>query len=102
MTFTDVDGEFQNEQAVFTVEQTEWPFVRCSSSSGPRTYLWWDMLNRLTGYGLTLEGDPDELAADMEWLRREGVLRRIATIADDIGSPTDERVEDIKNLAYIL
>lgn len=108
MTFFDVAGEYQDHQVAFTVRSVDFPYVRCwstASDHGPRTYLWWDVVARLSGYGLTLAGeewDPEGYAADLEWLRQEDVLLRIANIAADASAPTEDRVEDIKNLAHIL
>ena len=108
MTFFDVAGERQDHQVAFTVRSVDYPYVRCwstTSDHGSRTYLWRDVVDRLSGFGLTLAGetwDPEGYAADQEWLRQGDVLRRIANIAADASIPTEDRVEDIKNLAHIL
>ena len=106
LTFTDVTGERQDGSDAFTVYAVDYPYVRVRRASGGegRTYLYWDVAARLSGYGLSLVGDPDAevAAADAEWVRQYGVMERIIAVADNGVQPLEERVEDIKNLAAIL
>lgn len=97
LQFYDVVGDQSSPVVMTIVSMGEWTVYAKSPDNILKGYLRPD-IHRL----VRRDGLPNPTEEDAELARQDDIIGRIALIAVDLSRPVDERVEDIKNLAYIL